>query len=66
MNRVSSKKRPTGGEDQYAYDATGSLAKETDANGHSTNYVNDQLEKVTKSDGKTISCISFRNISTLF
>ena len=50
---------------QYAYDATGSLAKETDANGHSTNYVNNQLEKVTKSDGKTISCTIFRNFSTL-
>lgn len=28
MNRVSSKKRPTGGETQYAYDTTGGLAKE--------------------------------------
>ena len=34
------------------------LVKETDANGHGTNYVNDQLEKVIKSDDHQLYYVS--------
>ena len=53
----------------YSYDQLFNLVERMTSLGDKETYtynVNDQLEKVTKSDGKTISCISFRNISTLF
>ena len=68
VGNVTSVTNGNGKVTSYSYDQLSNLVERMTSLGDKETYtynVNNQLEKVTKSDGKTISCTIFRNFSTL-